>query len=133
MLLQLISSTGGIFSNVFNKMQLDFSNDLHIKTVVINTESTLEIASIMSPKISTLKISGMKLTISDLCMFSSNTSLPSLKLVQISDASLENFDQHQFCTKCDHSHDFDRNLEVNIYVIEKHIGPLTKNRSNRVK
>ena len=93
-------------------MQLDFSNDLWIDTIVIHSESRLEITSITSPKISSINISGERVTISDLCIFSSNALLPSLKLVQINDSSLENVMQHQFCEKCDISQRSTRDLEV---------------------
>ena len=93
-------------------MQLDFSNDLWIDTIVINSESRLEIASITSPEISSINISGERVTISDLCLFSANSSLPSLNRVQINDASLENVMQHQFCESCDFSKHSTRDLEV---------------------
>ena len=91
---------------------IDFTNDLWIETVVINSDSKLKIVSIASPKIVSIKISGMKLSLSNLCIFSSNTSLPRLESVEIKDATLENVEQHQFCEQCDDSSDFHRDVEV---------------------
>ena len=95
-------------------MRIDFTNDLWIETVIINSDSKLKIVSITSPKILSIKISGMKLSLSNLCIFSSNTSLPRLESVEIKDASLENVEQHQFCEQCDNSNDIHRDLEVKI-------------------
>ena len=95
-------------------MKIDFTNDLWIETVVINSDSNLKIASITSPKILSIKISGMKLSLSNLCMFSSNTSLPRLESVEIKDATLENVEQHQFCEQCDDSSGLHRDVEVKI-------------------
>ena len=109
----MLSLTGnaGVLGGGLNKMSLDFSKDPYIQKVVIDSQYGIEIASIAGRKISSIEISGVNVTIRDLCLFSSKTKLPKLNIVQIQAATIREFSQHQFCGQCEPSQN-NRTIEV---------------------
>ena len=107
-----MASTAGIFGGSVNKLNVDFSKDIWIETVIIDSEFGLDISSVTGKKISTIEISGINVTFKDLCMFTSVKKLPKLSHVEFNDATLLNFRQHQFCNHCEPSQVESRDIEV---------------------
>ena len=108
-----LTGTSGVLGGSLTKMNLDFSKDPYIQKVVIDSEFGIEIGSIAGIKISSVEISGVNVTIRDLCLFSSQTKLPKLNMVQIQDATIREFSQHQFCGQCEPSQN-NRTIEVKL-------------------
>ena len=77
-------------------LDIEFSKDPEINQVVINSEFGLIINSIAGSNISSIKFSGVNITITDLCMFTSQSKLPNLNHLQIQRATLVNFKWDQF-------------------------------------
>ena len=105
-------SYSGVLGGSLSKMNLDFNRkDAYIRKVVIDSEFGIEIASIAGRKISSIEISGVNVTIRDLCLFSSKSKLQELTKVQIQGATIRELSQHQFCGQCEPSRN-NRTIEV---------------------
>ena len=90
-----MSSVGDIFG-VSADQNLDFSQDPQIDTVIITSHNGLSISSFTGHNIKSIKVFGFNITITDLCIFTSQRNLPMLTHVLIENSKLLNFKQHQF-------------------------------------
>ena len=80
----------------YSGLTFDFSDDSDIENLVINIDSGTELSSITGNHIKRINLSGKEVVVTDLCILISKEKMEMIADIEIQDATLKNFDHHQF-------------------------------------